>query len=111
MSQITLTFPDGNARDYPAGVTAAVVAAQIAGGSARPGAGGVAELEAMLQGGPEDAETLYNLGILRGEAREAGYDDGAIAEVIAHVALNVFTNYFNLVADTDIDFPKAEPLA
>lgn len=42
--------------------------------------------------------------------REAGYDDGAIAEAVAHVALNVFTNYFNLVAGTDIDFPKAEPL-
>ena len=42
--------------------------------------------------------------------REAGFDDGAIAEVVAHVALNVFTNYFNQVADTDIDFPKAEPL-
>ena len=42
--------------------------------------------------------------------RAAGYDDGAIAEVVAHVALNVFTNYFNHVADTDIDFPKAEPL-
>lgn len=42
--------------------------------------------------------------------REAGYDDGAIAEVVAHVALNVFTNYFNHVADTDIDFPNAEPL-
>ena len=42
--------------------------------------------------------------------RAAGHDDGAIAEVVAHVALNVFTNYFNQVADTDIDFPKAEPL-
>ena len=42
--------------------------------------------------------------------REAGHGDGAIAEVVAHVALNVFTNYFNHVADTDIDFPKAEPL-
>ncbi|WP_287885078.1 threonine--tRNA ligase [Paracoccus sp. (in: a-proteobacteria)] len=30
MSQISLTFPDGNARDYPAGVTAAEVAASIA---------------------------------------------------------------------------------
>ena len=42
--------------------------------------------------------------------REAGYDDGAIAEVVAHVALNVFTNYFNNLAETDIDFPKAETL-
>lgn len=30
MSQISLTFPDGNSRDYPAGVTAAEVAASIA---------------------------------------------------------------------------------
>jgi alkylhydroperoxidase family enzyme len=36
----------------------------------------------------------------------AGFDDGAIAEVVAQVALNVFTNYFNHVARTDIDFPK-----
>ena len=43
--------------------------------------------------------------------REAGYDDAAVVEVVAHVALNVLTNYFNHVADTDIDFPKAEPLA
>jgi len=43
--------------------------------------------------------------------RDAGFDDGAIAEVVANVALNVFTNYFNHVADTDIDFPKAEPIA
>ena len=42
--------------------------------------------------------------------REAGFDDGAIAEVVANVGLNVFTNYFNNVAETDIDFPKAEVL-
>ena len=44
------------------------------------------------------------------DVRDAGFDDGAIAEVVAHVALNVFTNYFNNVADTDIDFPTAQPL-
>src|SRR5271165_2576886 len=32
--------------------------------------------------------------------RTAGYDDAAIAELVAHVALNVFTNYFNNVAET-----------
>jgi uncharacterized peroxidase-related enzyme len=42
--------------------------------------------------------------------RSAGYDDGAIAEVVANVALNIFTNYFNHVAETEIDFPKAEKL-
>lgn len=43
--------------------------------------------------------------------RAAGFDDGAIAEVVAAVALDVFTNYFNLVADTEVDFPRARPLA
>jgi uncharacterized peroxidase-related enzyme len=37
--------------------------------------------------------------------RAAGYTDGDIAEIIAHVALNVFTNYFNRAAHTEIDFP------
>jgi AhpD family alkylhydroperoxidase len=38
-------------------------------------------------------------------ARQAGLTDGQIAEVVAHVALNVFTNYFNTVAGTEVDFP------
>ncbi|WP_433257554.1 carboxymuconolactone decarboxylase family protein [Streptosporangium sp. CA-135522] len=38
-------------------------------------------------------------------ARENGLTDGEIAEVVAHVALNVFTNYLNKTADTDIDWP------
>lgn len=38
-------------------------------------------------------------------ARAAGLSDGEIAEVVAHVALNVFTNYLNKVAGTDIDWP------
>lgn len=40
--------------------------------------------------------------------RAAGYDDGAIVEIIGHVALNIFTNYFNLAAGTEVDFPKVE---
>ena len=43
--------------------------------------------------------------------REAGYGDAEIAEVVAHVGLNVFTNYFNNVAGTPIDFPKAPTLS
>jgi uncharacterized peroxidase-related enzyme len=39
-------------------------------------------------------------------AREAGLGDAEITEVVAHVALNVLTNYFNLVARTDVDFPR-----
>ena len=39
------------------------------------------------------------------QVRIAGYTDGDIAEIVALVALNVFTNYFNRVAQTEIDFP------
>lgn len=38
--------------------------------------------------------------------RNAGFNDGEIAEIIAHVALNVFTNYFNNTAGVEVDFPK-----
>lgn len=38
--------------------------------------------------------------------RNAGFTDGEIAEIIAHVALNIFTNYFNNTADVEVDFPK-----
>ncbi len=37
--------------------------------------------------------------------KAAGYDDAQVIEIIQHVALNVMTNYINLVAQTDIDFP------
>lgn len=44
--------------------------------------------------------------------RSAGYTDGEISEIVAHVALNVFTNYFNETAGTEVDFPAIEfPLA
>jgi len=38
--------------------------------------------------------------------REAGFSEGEIVEIVATVALNVFTNYFNHVAGTDVDFPR-----
>ncbi len=43
------------------------------------------------------------------QLRKVGYTDGEIAEVVANVALTIFTNYFNHVAQTDVDFPKVEP--
>ena len=42
------------------------------------------------------------------ELRRAGYGDAEIAEIVGHVALNVFTNYFNTVAQTAVDFPKPQ---
>jgi uncharacterized peroxidase-related enzyme len=38
--------------------------------------------------------------------KTAGYSDGDIAEIVANVAVNIFTNYFNHVARTDVDFPR-----
>jgi uncharacterized peroxidase-related enzyme len=40
--------------------------------------------------------------------RDAGFSDGEIGEIVANVALNVFTNYFNVIAGTAIDFPKVK---
>ena len=44
------------------------------------------------------------------EVRRAGYDEAAITEVVANVSLDVFTNYFNRLAGTDLDFPQAPAL-
>ena len=38
--------------------------------------------------------------------RGAQYSDGEITEIIANVAINIFTNYFNLIAQTEVDFPR-----
>jgi len=43
-------------------------------------------------------------------AKKAGITEGEIAEIVAHVALNVMTNYLNNTANTTIDFPKAEAI-
>ena len=42
------------------------------------------------------------------DVREAGYDDGQIIEIVQHVALNVWTNYLNELAQTEIDFPVVD---
>ena len=39
------------------------------------------------------------------KVRDAGYDDGEIVEIVAHVTHNIFTNYIDHIAETDIDFP------
>lgn len=42
--------------------------------------------------------------------KAAGYSDAHIAEVVGAYAMAVFTNYFNHVNQTEIDFPAAPPL-
>lgn len=48
-------------------------------------AGGSAALEALLDGSPEDAEVLYNLGVLQGDARDV---DAAIATMQRALAID-----------------------
>jgi uncharacterized peroxidase-related enzyme len=43
------------------------------------------------------------------QVRAAGYDDADIAAIVGHVAINVLTNYFNLVAQPVVDFPEVTP--
>jgi uncharacterized peroxidase-related enzyme len=40
------------------------------------------------------------------QARRAGLTDAELVEVVAAVAQNVLTNYLNVVAATEVDFPR-----
>ncbi len=80
------------------------------------------DIERARHGGAQDAKddaiTDLALRIVRSRAeisdgdlaaaRQAGLDDGLIIEIIAHVAVNVLTNYLNRVAGTDVDFPVVD---
>lgn len=39
------------------------------------------------------------------QVKSAGFSDAEVAELLAHVALNIFTNYTNVVFDVPVDFP------
>ncbi len=78
------------------------------------------ELEANLQGKSANAMCQAGLNFVtklvneHGQVsksdlqavRDAGFSDERIIEIIALVAANIFTNYFNLVFKPDIDFPE-----
>jgi uncharacterized peroxidase-related enzyme len=38
--------------------------------------------------------------------RSAGFSDGQVVEIVAHVALNLFTNYVNVAFAVPVDFPS-----
>ena len=42
------------------------------------------------------------------QLRRAGYDDETIVEMLAHVALNLFTNYVNVALRVPVDFPAVK---
>ena len=76
--------------------------------AARKGESNDPKIQAILQ----FAKTLVaKNGLVNNEdvnaAKNAGLSDAEISETVAHVALNVLTNYFNNTANTKIDFPVA----
>jgi len=40
--------------------------------------------------------------------RAAGFSDEAVVEILAHVALNLFTNYVNVAFAVPVDFPAVK---
>jgi uncharacterized peroxidase-related enzyme len=40
--------------------------------------------------------------------KAAGFDDEGVVEIIAHVALNLFTNYVNVALNVPVDFPAVQ---
>ena len=83
------------------------------------------ELAANLRGRSSDAQTQAALDFAtaiveqRGQISDAqleavlaaGYPPGEVVEIVAHVSINLFTNYFNLVAGTLVDFPRVQASA
>lgn len=80
------------------------------------------ELTANLRGDSADAKVRAALEFSRAiveerghvsneqlsHVRSAGYSDAEIVEIVAVVALNLFTNYLNHVASTEVDFPHVD---
>lgn len=67
------------------------------------------KIDAALQFAHEIVVRRGELGAADVEkVRRAGYSDGEIVEIIAVVCLTIFTNYFNHIAKTDVDFPLVE---
>jgi uncharacterized peroxidase-related enzyme len=109
--QLALAISQANQCDYcvaahaAIGRTVGLTAEQIR--DSRQGTAVDSRAEALIRFARKLVETRGRVTDRDVEAvRAAGFDDGAIAEVVAQVALNIFTNYFNQVARTEIDFPK-----
>jgi uncharacterized peroxidase-related enzyme len=56
----------------------------------------------VLQRGDISDEDFQALG-------KAGFNDAQIIEIVANIALNIFSNYFSSVAKTEVDFPLLQP--
>jgi len=111
--QIAVAIADRNACDYclaahtalgrNAGATAEEMSAAQAGQSSDPKTAAalrfaIAVVSNRAQVDDEEVEAL----------RIAGFNDEAIVEIMAHVALNLFTNYVNVAFKVPVDFPAVK---
>lgn len=107
---IALTVAGANACDYCASAHSAISAglkvapeaidAHLVGRSDDPRIGAILRLATAVvssKGMVSDADLDV--------ARTAGLSEADIVETVANVVANIFTNYLNHVAGTDIDFP------
>lgn len=111
--QLAVAVADRNACEY---CLAAHTALGLEAGAS------AAELAAAQMGEAADARTAAALRFAlqlvhhRGQVsdadvqalRNAGFDDGQLVELIAHVALNLFTNYVNIALSVPVDFPAVK---
>ena len=107
---IALAVAGANACDYCASAHGAISAglkvapgeidAHLAGRSDDPRTGAILKLSTTIvaaKGMVADSDILA--------AKAAGLSEADVVETVANVVANIFTNYLNHVADTDIDFP------
>ncbi len=113
--QIALTVAEINSCDYclaahslvgkATGLTPEAIA------SARRAEASDAKIDALLKFA---AVVVQARGLVSDDAlaavRDAGVSDAEIIETVAHVALNILTNYTNHIAQPVVDFPMAAPL-
>ncbi len=114
-NQVKLSTSETNSCDYCTSILNAVA----------PSAGlSAAEILAGRIGAAEDHRTNAALAFAhdvlesRGKVsnqrlasvREVGFGDAEIVEIVASVVLGCFMNFLNNVADTELDFPRAEPI-
>lgn len=108
--QIAVAVADRNACHY------CLAAHTMLGKKAGATADEMSEAQAGRSADPQTAAALaFALKVVENRAnvseadvaalRAAGFSDEAIVEILAHVALNLFTNYVNVALDVPVDFP------
>lgn len=111
--QIAVAVADRNACEYclaahtalgrKAGLTPEILAAAQAGKSSDPKTAAALQFALKLveaRGQVSDADVQA--------VRKAGFNDEEIVEILAHVALNLFTNYINIAFAVPVDFPAVK---